>query len=106
MQYIVQNSWGKNYGIKKGYDIVHTDLECDIGIISSGDALIPVYKSSASTITNEGTFGAFSGVNTTSTETDTESDDTPEKSICKQTYNNLITIRHLLSRDDVNAMIE
>jgi hypothetical protein len=59
---------------------VHTDLECDLGIISSGDALIPAYKSSASTITNEGTFGAFSGVNTTSTETDTESDDTPEKS--------------------------
>jgi hypothetical protein len=80
LQYIVQNSWGKNYGINKRYDIVHTDLECDLGIISQGEAMIPVYESSASKVTKDDTFSADGDVNTTSAEMNTESDGTSEKS--------------------------
>jgi hypothetical protein len=80
LQYIVQNSWGKRSGINKGYDIVHTDLECDLGIISGGAATIPVYKSSDSTVTSNDTFSADGDVNTTSAKTNTESDDNSEKS--------------------------
>jgi hypothetical protein len=55
---------------------VHTDLECDLGIISSGEAMIPMYKSSDSTVTSNDTFSADGDVNTTSAETNTESNDT------------------------------
>ncbi len=40
--WIMQNSWGRSSGYE-GFFFVHTDLECDAGIISSGDAIIPLF---------------------------------------------------------------
>ncbi len=40
--WIMQNSWGPSAGYD-GFYFVHTDLECDAGIISSGSAIIPLF---------------------------------------------------------------
>jgi len=39
--WILQNSWGPSAGTE-GFYFIHTDLDCDIGIISGGNALIPL----------------------------------------------------------------
>ena len=39
--WILQNSWGAAAGTQ-GFNFIHTDLDCDAGIISSGEALIPL----------------------------------------------------------------
>ena len=39
----MQNSWGRGAGWD-GYYFVHTDLECDGGIVSSGNAVIPLFE--------------------------------------------------------------
>ena len=39
--WILQNSWGPSSGTE-GFYFLHTDLDCDIGIISGGQALIPL----------------------------------------------------------------
>ena len=39
--WILQNSWGPSAGTE-GFYFIHTDLDCDIGIISGGQALIPL----------------------------------------------------------------
>lgn len=39
--WILQNSWGPSAGTE-GFFFIHTDLDCDIGIISGGQALIPL----------------------------------------------------------------
>ena len=41
--WIMQNSWGRGAGWD-GFYFVHTDLECDVGIISSGGAVIPLFE--------------------------------------------------------------
>ncbi len=40
--WILQNSWGTGAGWN-GYFFIHTDLDCDIGIVSSGEATIPLF---------------------------------------------------------------
>lgn len=39
--WILQNSWGPSAGTE-GFFFIHTDLDCDAGIISGGKALIPL----------------------------------------------------------------
>ena len=41
--WIMQNSWGRGAGWD-GFYFVHTDLECDGGIVSSGNAVIPLFE--------------------------------------------------------------
>lgn len=41
--WIMQNSWGRDNGWD-GFYFVHTDLECDGGIISSRNAVIPLFE--------------------------------------------------------------
>ena len=38
--WIIQNSWGTQ-GINNGFDLMHTDPDCDAGVLSSGEAIIP-----------------------------------------------------------------
>ena len=40
--WIMQNSWGPSAGYE-GFYFIHTDPECDAGIISSGGAIIPLF---------------------------------------------------------------
>ena len=47
--WIIQNSWGVSNGVNEGYELVHTDPDCDIGVISSGIAYIPILKPSTQT---------------------------------------------------------
>ena len=44
----MQNSWGRGAGWD-GFYFVHTDLECDGGIISSGGAVIPLFEKAETT---------------------------------------------------------
>lgn len=46
--WIMQNSWGRGAGWD-GFYFVHTDLECDGGIISSGGAVIPLFEKAETT---------------------------------------------------------
>ena len=39
--WILQNSWGPSAGTS-GFNFIHTDLDCDGGIISSNQAIIPI----------------------------------------------------------------
>lgn len=38
----MQNSWGPSNGYE-GFYFIHTDLECDGGVISAGRAIIPLF---------------------------------------------------------------
>jgi len=47
--WIVQNSWGVGHGYE-GMDFVHTDLDCDGGIVSNGGAIIPLVVENGSEV--------------------------------------------------------
>jgi len=47
--WIVQNSWGVGHGYE-GMDFVHTDLDCDGGIVSNGGAIIPLVVENGSQV--------------------------------------------------------
>jgi hypothetical protein len=42
--WIIQNSWGNHRGINNGFDLMHTDPDCDAGVLSSGKAIIPIME--------------------------------------------------------------
>lgn len=55
--WILQNSWGPSAGTE-GFYFIHTDLDCDIGIISGGQALIPLIDVAKEKDTEDAASGA------------------------------------------------
>ena len=41
--WIMQNSWGRGRGWD-GFYFFHTDPDCDGGVLSAGDAIIPIFE--------------------------------------------------------------
>ena len=41
--WIMQNSWGRDSGWD-GFYFIHSDLDCDGGILSSGRGIIPIFE--------------------------------------------------------------